>query len=376
MKKKTIVLLLVISMLVCMTSCGSENTASKTSVSPDASQSTIPSPEVPSSEVSSPSTSDKTRTITDMAGTSFDIPSDLSHIITVNSVATQAVLMLGGVDAATTVGRGCFDGTFLTQIYPEIEAYKDNGRFITSDLTTEAVMEFNNTIGESVVLNGNEETINALREAGCYAAYFSVNGPEDLMNSVTVVGSILGGDAAVKAAEYNTYYQKNIDTVSAITGKLSDAEKPTVLFVRGAKDTALSVFQAEKTFPNFWISTAGGINAVDTRGELTWDVLVSIDPDIIITEKVSITDAILKNEALSALSAVQNNKVYTGPFGVAVWTMGSTEEALTILWAAKLFHPDLFTNIDMTAETINYYRTFFDYTPTEEQVASILAGNG
>ena len=132
----------------------------------------------------------ETRTVTDMAGTEFEVPSDLSHIITVNSVATQAVLMLGGVDAATTVGRGCFDGTLLTQMFPEIAEYENNGRYISSDLTIEAVMELNNTIGKSVVLTGDEDMIKSLREAGCYAAYFSVNGPEDLMDSVRVIGEI------------------------------------------------------------------------------------------------------------------------------------------------------------------------------------------
>ena len=318
----------------------------------------------------------ETRTVTDMAGTEFEVPSDLSHIITVNSVATQAVLMLGGVDAATTVGRGCFDGTLLTQMFPEIAEYENNGRYISSDLTIEAVMELNNTIGESVVLTGDEDMIKSLREAGCYAAYFSVNGPEDLMDSVRVIGEILGGEAQEKAEQYNKYYQDNIDMVKEATAALSDGEKPTVLFVRGVSDTALTVFNAEGTFPNFWIDAAGGINAADVRGELTWDEVAAIDPDVIITEKVSGSQDLLASEAFSQLSAVKNGKVYTGPFGVAVWTMGSTEEALTVVWAAKTLYPDILPDVDMEEMTKEYYETFFGYTPTQEQIQSILAGNG
>lgn len=368
MKKKILAFILAALMVLGLAACGSSDSGSADNGQGDAVTDT-------NNQENNDSESD-TRTVTDMAGTKFEVPADLSHIITVNSVATQAVLMLGGVDAATTVGRGCFDGTLLTQMFPEIKEYEENGRYISSDLTIEAVMELNNTIGESVVLTGDEDMISALRDAGCYAAYFSVNGPEDLMDSVRVIGEILGGEAQEKARQYTDYYQNNIDMVKEATASLTEEEKPTVLFVRGVSDTALTVFNAEGTFPNFWIDAAGGINAADVRGELTWDEVAAIDPDVIITEKVSGAQDLLASEAFSQLSAVKNGKVYTGPFGVAVWTMGSTEEALTVVWAAKTLHPDILPDADMEEMTKEYYETFFGYTPTQEQIQSILAGNG
>lgn len=365
-----ICILLVLVMALSVTACAAEDGNAENT--PQSTAEATNSPDTKEPVADEPTT----KTIIDMAGNELEIPADMSHIITVNSVATQAVLMLGGVDAATTIGRGCLEGDLLPQMFPEITEYEANGRYVASDLTVEAVMELNQTVGDSIVLNGSEDTLKMLWDAGCYAASFSVNGPEDLMNSIALIGEILGGEAAEKAEKYNAYYQANIDSVSSVTSEIAEDDKPTVLFVRGVTDTSMNVFQAENTFPHFWISTAGGRNAVETRGELTWDEIANIDPDVIITEKVSGKETILNTEAFASLSAVQNGKVYSGPFGVAVWTMGSTEEALTVLWAAKLLHPDLFPELDIQAETVNYYETFFDYTPSDEQVESILNGNG
>ncbi len=47
-----------------------------------------------------------------------------------------------------------------------------------------------------------------------------------------------------------------------------------------------------------------------------------------------------------------------------------------VMLAAQIMYPDLFSDIDIKAETIKYYQTFFDYTPTDDQITSILNGNG
>ena len=46
------------------------------------------------------------RTIADMRGDEVLVPAEADTVMTVNSVATQMVLMLGGEDAAATMGRG------------------------------------------------------------------------------------------------------------------------------------------------------------------------------------------------------------------------------------------------------------------------------
>ena len=74
---------------------------------------------------------------------------------------------------------------------------------------------------------------------------------------------------------------------------------------------------------------------------------------------------------------MKNKAVYANPTGVYLWDRYSAEEALQILWAAKLLWPTQFANIDIIQQTKNFYSTiFFHYQLTDADVAAILAGNG
>ncbi|MFT3974949.1 MAG: hypothetical protein QM699_16355 [Amaricoccus sp.] len=73
------------------------------------------------------------------------------------------------------------------------------------------------------------------------------------------------------------------------------------------------------------------------------------------------------------LAAVRDGKVYRNPKGVFLWDRYSPEFALQLLWAAKLFAPDRFADIDIAAETGRFYQRFFDYTASDGDIARILA---
>ena len=43
----------------------------------------------------------------------------------------------------------------------------------------------------------------------------------------------------------------------------------------------------------------------------------------------------------------KNNRIYANPTGTFPWDRYSAEEALQILWAAQLFHPEQFKDLNM-----------------------------
>ena len=47
---------------------------------------------------------------------------------------------------------------------------------------------------------------------------------------------------------------------------------------------------------------------------------------------------------------------------------------LTVLWAAKTFHPARFPALDLAAATASFYREFFGYSLSEAEVREILSG--
>ena len=101
------------------------------------------------------------RTIADMRGDEVLVPAEADTVMTVNSVATQMVLMLGGEDAAATMGRG-FDyseGSLNQAMFPGLAG---KPTITGTDVTVENVA----AIDPGLVLNGDDDTIEALRGAG------------------------------------------------------------------------------------------------------------------------------------------------------------------------------------------------------------------
>ena len=73
------------------------------------------------------------------------------------------------------------------------------------------------------------------------------------------------------------------------------------------------------------------------RGELTWDEVAAIDPDVIITEKVSGSQDLLASEAFSQLSAVKNGKVYSAYHSVTGLFRVTDDSGETFLYSPEDF---------------------------------------
>ena len=52
----------------------------------------------------------------------------------------------------------------------------------------------------------------------------------------------------------------------------------------------------------------------------------------------------------------KNNRIYANPTGTFPWDRYSAEEALQILWAAQLFHPEQFKDLNMVEKTQAFYK--------------------
>jgi iron complex transport system substrate-binding protein len=131
--------------------------------------------------------------------------------------------------------------------------------------------------------------------------------------------------------------------------------------------------------PDWWIAHAGGVSvtARDRHTELmtlSVEQVISWDPDIIIVNSRREIDDVRKDLRLVDLSAIRNNRIFAIPWGVCGWGYHTVEHPLTLLWAAKLLHPDRFRDIDLTHELKRFYSGFFSYTLDDEEATDILAG--
>ena len=80
---------------------------------------------------------------------------------------------------------------------------------------------------------------------------------------------------------------------------------------------------------------------------------------------------VYKRQVYKSLTAVKNGDIYLSPSGVFYWDMG-LQKILLVMNMAKILHPDVFADLDMEAEVMEFYQEFYGYELSREDAARIL----
>jgi len=307
--------------------------------------------------------------VLDMNGDEVVAAGSVNNVLTVNSVATQMVLMCGGEDAAATVGQGFQydEGSLNSKMFPNLG---DRKTFTRDDATVENVA----AVGPGMVVIDVPDTVTALREADIPTAFVAVTSPETIIQAVEIIGSALGGDAVAKAADYADYYNGVIAEMSAKSTNVADADKPHVLYLRNETKTI-----GAGSMPDSWITTLGGVNCgaeLDAKGgagsDVTTEAILGADPDIIICENPELQATLLSDAQYADMKAVQNGAVYVAPLGTAVWSMGTAEAPLMLYWASQYINPELYAGIDVEQKTSEFFKQFYGYELSADELNAIF----
>lgn len=185
------------------------------------------------------------------------------------------------------------------------------------------------------------------------AGYYEPYDSDNLTVDIRKLGYIL--DKRDQAEEYIDWYNGYLNLIKERTAGLSEEEKPQVYI------TCFSLYSCRSKFPPCDI--AGGINIgadLDAGYCITvspeW--VVEKNPDIIVDPGTSkdygydiddpsalktIREDIMSQPELSNVTAVKNGKVYNQD----IYSIGLfPNNIVAIAYYAKLFHPDLFEDID------------------------------
>ena len=96
------------------------------------------------------------------------------------------------------------------------------------------------------------------------------------------------------------------------------------------------------------------------------------------------SEVIIANEN-SALAYIKGNPQWPGISGKTtgftsfLWGFhaGASRfcgNSLAVLWTAKTVYPEILTTVNMAEEVDNFYRTFFNFELSDEQIEKILKG--
>ena len=148
------------------------------------------------------------------------------------------------------------------------------------------------------------------------------------------------------------------------------------------KGSDLLMIDGGKSMLGEWIKLAGGKSVLPDEANMvtvTVESIIQANPDVIIigssgNKAQSAIEKIKADLAWQSISAVKNNRIYANPTGTFPWDRYSAEEALQILWAAQLFHPEQFKDLNMVEKTQAFYKKYYGYALSKENAEQILKG--
>lgn len=211
---------------------------------------------------------------------------------------------------------------------------------------------------------------------------------ESLKDQILMFGLTLGEKETELAYEYCDYFDEKLYEILGKTSFIEDNKKPKVYVTSGIplRTKGGNSVMADTVEKAGGIYVAKELNATST---INPEQLITWNPDIIIVDHApdlpdpsssatsntpdafAIQKDILSDPAFQGINAVKNKQVYISPIGAFFWDAGQ-QGILQLEWMAQIFHPDIFSDVNMKKELKEFYSKFFRYDLTNEEIDLIM----
>lgn len=323
-------------------------------------------------------TSPATITIKDCVGREVEIPAKVERIACLCPDAAYTLAMFGQGDKMVAVVDGIKRDKIMTDMYPAI---KDLPMPKTSGVIN--IEELIGTKPDVVFVkrdtSNSDAEVEKLEKVKIPFLVVDYNSMEEQQYAAEMIGKVVGENE--KAQQYKKYYQDCIKLVKERMQGIDPQQRVRVYH---------SINEATRTdvagsLSGDWLEAAGAYNVsaqenlrlLEGKYFAGLEQILLWDPEVILVNEMGVDDYILTNKQWAPLQAVKTQRVYQLPIGISRWGHPSSPETpLVILWTAQTLYPDRFTDLDMVAESKNYYKEFFGLELSDEVVKNILFGSG
>jgi iron complex transport system substrate-binding protein len=190
------------------------------------------------------------------------------------------------------------------------------------------------------------------------------------------VGELVHRQAAADALA--TYAEQTITTIKARIDPIPAAQRPRIYYARGPRglDTALGGSINVETIEflgarNVAAERKGGLAAVSMEQVLLWN------PDIIVTIDADFAANVRNDPQWASVAAVRAGRVFLSPTLPFGWVdfPPSVNRLIGLWWLAKILYPAQFPE-DLKVLARDFYTRFYHVTPSDADIARVLAGRG
>ena len=315
-----------------------------------------------------------TRTVTDMAGRAVQIPAEVNRVATFVGPSYEKTFLLGADDKISMVSS-FHKRPWAQKLNPNLknisimQSYKDPNTetLLQSNIDIVFYWDWPKPV-EKMTTNGIPVICSLSGKRPESIEEFNHRFQDD----VRLYGDVLGPVAKERAEDYCAYFDEKVGKITSVTSTIPENERPKVYYIRGPE-----VLTTHGRYSNthWYVEMAGG-NLVSkdlsqTVADVPIEQVLAWNPDIIVMGRLSSINPIMNDSRWININAVKEDKVYVNPEGVFFWDYGC-EGPLFLMFLAKTFHPDKFTDLNMTKEVKYFYSKFYCYDLTDDEVKRIL----
>ena len=337
-----------------------------------------------------PAAEAETVTVTDHNGDTVTLPKRIDRIAVCDILPLPSVLAVffdraDKIVAMAPSSMTAAENSLLSELYPEI-LNADTSAMSGTEVNTEELMKLDPQV---VFYNASNAQIGeTLKKAGFNAVAVSVNkweynAVETLNQWLALLSEIFPEEANDRAALVREYSEKSMARVKERTEKLTDEERARVFFLFQYSDSSI-VTSGAKFFGQWWADSVGAVNVARELSEensvkVTLEQVYDWNPDTILMTNFNpygpedLYGNTVGSYDWSGIDAVERRNVFKMPLGMYRSYTPGIDTPVTLLWMAKTVYPDLFGDVDITKETVEYYETVFGVKLSEEQAESIFS---
>lgn len=306
----------------------------------------------------------ETTIVRDSLGRTVAVPARVDRVLSLQPEVTRIIVALGA--GSSLVGRDDFVARFdhlFPLIYPP-----QSGLPVVSTADGFPKLEMVMRLDPDLIFASPSEAgvpdILQKKTGKPVLAFSSMGRFEDLIREILWVGEALG--RRERAEELADCLERRLESLRRLTSDVPDGRKPAVYVSFWGSFTRSPVGYEP-------VSAAGGRNLADgllpsrlgtIATEVNLERILAWDPDIILLhgnylprERAVTVEDVLNDARLRSVRAVRNRNVYY-TFGFWYWWDPALALVETLM-LAKLFHPQMFRDVDINREGNGIFKMFY-----------------
>lgn len=323
-------------------------------------------------------TQNETRTFTDSAGRTVEIPAHIDSIAPAGHTATQVLLTMAPeklVSLSTELNED--QAKYLGSDYADLPvtgaAFGAKG-----DINKEAVA----ASGAQILIDTGEMKDGIAEDLDTLQAQLGIpvvvieTKMNDYGKAYEMLGDLLGMEDRGK--ELSDYCEAAYDETVGIMKSIPESERVNVAYLLGDKGTntiAKNSYQGQVVdLVANNVADLGKVSGSGAGVEVSMEQLAIWNPEMILFQEGSIYDSVASDPAFAELDAIKNGNYYEVPGAPWCWLNNppTVNQVLGMQWLPRLLYPERYDD-DMYETTANYFKTFYGYDLSESEFNKIAA---